>query len=90
MCATVCPSQALFYGTHEQIEQLRPMSTPMNRFQFGHQTISTRVFMMMPAELVTSRPYVDVTAAMTEEPRERAIALTPAGSSADPFADVEV
>jgi Fe-S-cluster-containing dehydrogenase component len=90
MCATVCPSQALFYGTHEQIEQLRPMSTPVNRFQFGRQTISSRVFMMMPAELVTSRPYVDVTAAMTEEPRERAIALTPSGGAADPFADVEL
>ena len=24
MCATVCPSQALFFGTREQIEQLRP------------------------------------------------------------------
>jgi len=27
---------------------------------------------------------------MTEEPRERAIALTPAGGAADPFADVEL
>ena len=35
MCATVCPSQALFFGTREQIEQLRPLSTPVNRFQFG-------------------------------------------------------
>ena len=24
MCATVCPSQALFFGTREEIEQLRP------------------------------------------------------------------
>jgi len=24
MCATVCPSQALFYGTNEQIEEMRP------------------------------------------------------------------
>ena len=88
MCATVCPSQALFFGTHEQIAQLRPMSTPVNRFQFGNQTISTRVFMMMPADLVTQRPYVDVTAAMSERPRERAITLTPV--TADPFAEVEV
>src|SRR5512140_599841 len=78
MCATVCPSQALFFGTREQIEQLRPMSTPVNRFQFGRQTISTRVFMMTPTDLVAPRPYVDVTAAMGEAPRERAIALTPA------------
>jgi len=89
MCATVCPSQALFFGTREQVEALRPVSSPLNQFQFGHQTITTRVFMMVPAELVTRRPYVDVTAAMNEQPRERMIALTPAGD-ADPFAGVEV
>ena len=32
MCATVCPSQALFYGTAEEIERLRPQSVPTNRF----------------------------------------------------------
>jgi Fe-S-cluster-containing dehydrogenase component len=88
MCATVCPSQALFFGTREQIEQLRPMSTPVNQFQFGRQTITTRVFMMMPAKLVTQRPYLDVTAAMGEQPRQRAISLAPV--SVDPFAEVEV
>ena len=65
------------------------MSAPVNRFQFGNQTISTRVFMMMPAGLVSVRPYVDVTAAMGEQPRERAIALTPVGAG-DPFAGVGV
>ena len=35
MCATVCPSQALFYGTREEIERLRPQSAPINTFQFG-------------------------------------------------------
>jgi Fe-S-cluster-containing dehydrogenase component len=89
MCATVCPSQALFFGTREQVEQIRPMSTPVNRFQFGRQTISTRVFLMMPSARVASRPYVDVTAAMSEQPRERAIALTPVDSR-DPFAEVEL
>ena len=53
MCATVCPSQALFYGTAEEIEQLRPMSAPTNRFQFGRQTITTRVFVMAPRGLVS-------------------------------------
>jgi Fe-S-cluster-containing dehydrogenase component len=89
MCATVCPSQALFFGTREQIEQLRPMSTPINRFRFGRQTISTRVYMMMPVELVAREPYLDVTAAMDERPRARAITLTPI-ADADPFAGVEV
>jgi Fe-S-cluster-containing dehydrogenase component len=88
MCATVCPSQALFFGTREQIEQLRPMSAPVNQFQFGAQTITTRVFMMMPAGLITLQPYVDVTAAMADQPRDRAIRLTSVAS--DPFAGVEV
>ena len=89
MCATVCPSQALFFGTREQIEQLRPMSTPVNRFRFGRQTISTRVFMMMPRIPGSPRAYVDVTAAMDERPRQRTIALTPIATD-DPFADVQV
>jgi Fe-S-cluster-containing dehydrogenase component len=89
MCATVCPSQALFFGTREQIEQMRPMSAPVNRFQFGRQAISTRVFMMMPREIVSRRSYVDVTAAMEERPRQRTIALTPVADD-DPFAEVQV
>ena len=53
MCATVCPSQALFFGTREQIEQLRPLSTPVNTFQFGQQTITTQVYVMVPRKLAT-------------------------------------
>jgi hypothetical protein len=63
------------------------MSRPVNRFQFGRQTISTRVFMMMPAEQVTTQPYLDVTSAMSEHPRQRSIALT---AVSDPFAEVEL
>jgi hypothetical protein len=44
---------------------------------------------MMPSELVTRSPYVDVTAAMTDHPRERVIPLAAVGGG-DPFADVEV
>jgi Fe-S-cluster-containing dehydrogenase component len=76
MCTTVCPSQALFYGTREQVEQLRPMSTPVNRFQFGNQTISTRVWMMVPKTAAAQTPFVDVTAAMDAGTRPRAISLT--------------
>src|SRR5690242_11481962 len=50
MCATVCPSQALFFGTREQIEALRPRSTPNNTFKFGRQTIRTKVNLMVPKE----------------------------------------
>jgi Fe-S-cluster-containing dehydrogenase component len=87
MCATVCPSQALLFGTHEQVEQLRPMSQPVSRFQFGAQVITTKVSVMIPRALADRAPYVDVTAAMAEEPRARAIALK---VIADPFAEVEV
>jgi len=65
MCATVCPSQALFYGTREQVEALRPRSLPTNRFQFGHQTITTKVHMMVPR--VARAEYIDVTAALNEQ-----------------------
>jgi Fe-S-cluster-containing dehydrogenase component len=101
MCATVCPSQALFFGTREQIEQLRPQSAPVNRFQFGAQTITTRVFAMAPRDVAVRAPLVDVTAAMDERATERSIMLrvidAAAGSSGtepaldqDPFAGVEV
>ena len=86
MCATVCPSQALFFGTREEIQRIRPMSAPMNRFRFGGQTIATNVFMMMPRGFSARAPYVDVTAAMDDRPRARTIALSPA----DPFEDMKV
>lgn len=64
MCASVCPSQALFFGTREEIERLRPRSRPVNSFKFGMQTITTKVKMMVPKELPTEQ--VDVTAAMDQ------------------------
>ena len=88
MCATVCPSQALFYGTREEIEQLRPQSVAGNQFQFGGQTITTRVFVMTPRGVTVLSPHLDVTAAMEVEApaRSRMLKMAPA---ADPFADVE-
>jgi Fe-S-cluster-containing dehydrogenase component len=78
MCATVCPSQALFYGTAEEIDRLRPMSTPSNRFQFGNQLITTRVFVMWPRGPVTLAVPLDVTAPLVDR------------AGADPFAHVEL
>jgi len=86
MCATVCPSQALFFGTREQIEQLRPLSAPTNTFRFGNQTITTRVQLMVPRSLAARTPHVDVVAAMDEQPRNRAVSL----KMVDPFAEIEV
>jgi Fe-S-cluster-containing dehydrogenase component len=98
MCATVCPSQALFFGTREQIRQIRPMSAPTNRFQFGGQTITTRVNVMVPRD-GGAAAYVDVTAAMDEATRPRSVSLNvlgnargspPQSAELDPFAGVEV
>lgn len=69
MCASVCPSGALYYGTDEEIEYLRPRSRTMNRFQFGRQTITTRVHMMVPRDALEDT--LDVTAAMHQEPLGR-------------------
>ena len=49
MCASVCPSQALFFGTREQLKTLRPNSRPINEFVFGEQAIATKVHMLVPA-----------------------------------------
>jgi Fe-S-cluster-containing dehydrogenase component len=66
MCASVCPSQALFFGTREEIEKLRPLSRPINTFQFGNQSISTRVNLMVPK--AAPAEHLDVTAALHEGP----------------------
>ncbi len=87
MCATVCPSQALFFGTREQALALRPQSTPTNRFRFGDQTITTHVNVMTPRRAVPA--HVDVTAAMDEHPSSRGLRL-PVIDRSDPFAEVEV
>ena len=73
MCATVCPSGALFFGTREEVGRQRPRSTPLNQFRFGGQTITTKVNMMTPK--VGQIEYVDVTAAMDEQAIGKSIFL---------------
>lgn len=76
MCASVCPSQALFFGTREEIEALRPRSTPIDRFEFGNQTITTKVKMMAPRDVAGRRPeHLDVTAALDPAPPPRSVSL---------------
>ena len=48
MCATVCPSGALFYGTRAEVEDLR-LARPLNRFHFGDAVVVTRNHIMAPA-----------------------------------------
>ena len=85
LCATVCPSQALFFGTREEITRLRPQSTPINTFQFGRQTITTKVNMMVPKRR-TAIKHLDVLSAMHAESPGRRVNLTVLAE--DPFAHV--
>ena len=64
MCASVCPSQALAFGTREEMARLRPNAKPVNSFQFGAQTIRTKVNIMIPRN--TPNDIVDVTSSMYE------------------------
>ncbi len=90
MCATVCPSQALFFGTREQMLAMRPQSMPTNQFRFGGQTITTRVNVMVP-RTPARPPIVDVTAAMEDQATNRTVRLKVfSAEEADPFAAVEV
>jgi Fe-S-cluster-containing dehydrogenase component len=73
MCTTVCPSQALFFGTREEIEQLRPRSRPINEFRFGGQTIRTKVNMMVPRQAPTER--LDVTDSLHDSDHRRTVRL---------------
>ncbi len=65
MCASVCPSGALAYGTRAEIMAQRQRSRPTNQFQFGRQTISTKVNMLLPREQHSE--YVDVLSAMEDQ-----------------------
>ncbi len=58
MCASVCPSQALWFGTQEKFADTR-RGTLTNEFQFGNETVRTRVHTVVdeagPLQ-VTARP----------------------------------
>jgi Fe-S-cluster-containing dehydrogenase component len=62
MCATVCPSGALFYGTAEEVRAQRPRSRPLNQFHFGAQPIVTKVQMLVPRQRPTQ--HLDVLSAL--------------------------
>ncbi|CAG0945387.1 anaerobic dimethyl sulfoxide reductase subunit B (DMSO reductase iron- sulfur subunit) [Anaerolineae bacterium] len=62
MCASVCPSQALYFGTRAEIEKLRPSSRPLKVFQFGNQIIKTKVNMLIPK--TSKAEQLDVVAAI--------------------------
>jgi Fe-S-cluster-containing dehydrogenase component len=45
MCATVCPSQALFFGPRDEVERMR-RERPLNEVRFGQQLVRTKVNIM--------------------------------------------
>ncbi len=62
MCASVCPSQALLYGTREELARRRPSSRPVDVFQFGRQEVRTKVKFLVAARSGAQR--IDVVEAM--------------------------
>lgn len=74
MCASVCPSGALFFGRRHEIERLRPRSSPVNQFQFGAQTVTTKVHLMAPRASARTG-YVDVAAVLDEPGGGKSISL---------------
>jgi Fe-S-cluster-containing dehydrogenase component len=68
MCASVCPSQALFFGAAEEIERMRPRSRPIDTFRFGGQTITTKVKLMVPRD--SSATQLDVAGALASSSDE--------------------
>jgi Fe-S-cluster-containing dehydrogenase component len=49
MCATVCPSQALAFTTHEEIRKRGGVA--INEWRFGDEIVRTKVFVIVPREV---------------------------------------
>ena len=64
MCATVCPSEALFYGSREELMRRR-QEKPINDFVFGQKEVKTKVSLMVSPE--TERLELDVASFISEE-----------------------
>jgi Fe-S-cluster-containing dehydrogenase component len=73
MCATVCPSGALWYGPRAEVEALRQRSRPIHEFRFGEQAIRTKVHMMVPR--ASAPGHLDVTAEMHAPPAADRVSL---------------
>jgi Fe-S-cluster-containing dehydrogenase component len=57
MCATVCPSQALAFGTVEEMERTR-RGRAINEWRFGNEVVRTKVYVVVPEE--TNAIHVDL------------------------------
>jgi Fe-S-cluster-containing dehydrogenase component len=68
MCATVCPSGALFYGSEEEVADLR-RARPQSHFVFGDATVRTRNHLMVPLTVGPTTIAADAT--LARSPAER-------------------
>ena len=48
MCATVCPTGAIFYGSIEELEADRPGAGAVDVFTFGESTVRTGAAVVVP------------------------------------------
>lgn len=71
MCATVCPSGALFYGTPAEVADVR-RARPQSHFVFGDETVETRNHLMVP--LATGPVVVGSDGERSATPAERHLA----------------
>ena len=58
MCATVCPSDALYYGTAAEVEAQRPSRKVIDVFGFGEQALQTGNWMVVPADAPDLLPVI--------------------------------
>lgn len=49
MCASVCPTDALFYGTYDELLEKRPAAKAVDVFEFGGQSVVTGNAVVAPA-----------------------------------------
>ncbi len=90
MCATVCPTQAIFYGTYEEwVEAGRGKqgAKPVNVFYFGQQRVQTRNYVVMTEE----DEALDIMALAEEASFGKLIALPEATAvrNVEPWVDAE-
>ena len=90
MCATVCPTQAIFYGTYEEwleAGRAKQGAKPVNTFYFGQQKVRTRNYVVMRQE----DEALDLLSLVTEANLSLS-AIIPeasAGANVDPWVDAE-
>jgi hypothetical protein len=56
MCATVCPTSAIFYGSIEELEADRPGAQAIDVFRFGEAEVRTGAAVVAPGDFTGPVP----------------------------------